>query len=72
MNVNRRLKLCLNLNGIWEFFLEFVFFFSFDYNFNEFVGSTSHCHLCSRFERLSSFSEEYVVGIILCSVIMLF
>ena len=27
-----------------ELFLEFILF-SFDYNFNEFVRSTSHCHL---------------------------
>ena len=53
-------------------FSGFCFFFSFDYNFNEFVGSNNHCHLCSIFERLSSFWEEYVVRIIVCSVIMLF
>ena len=28
-------NLCLNFNGIWEFSLN-SFFFSFDYNFNEF------------------------------------
>ena len=28
MNVNRSLKLCLNLNGIWEFFWTSFFFFS--------------------------------------------
>ena len=31
MNVNRSLKLCLNLNAIWEFLWN-SFFFSFDYN----------------------------------------
>ena len=31
MNVNRSLKLCLNLNGIWEFFWT-SFFFSFNDN----------------------------------------
>ena len=37
MNVNRSLKLCLNLNGIWDFFFFTSFFFQFDDNFNEFV-----------------------------------
>ena len=30
-----KLNLCLNLNGIWEFFLN-SFLFNFEYNFNEF------------------------------------
>ena len=32
MNVNPSLNLCLNFNGIWEFFWNSFFFFSFDYN----------------------------------------
>ena len=46
-----------------ELFME-TNLFNFDYSFNEFVLSTSHCYLGSSYVRLSSLCEWIGVGLL--------